>query len=276
MQLSEIWIYPIKSLGGIRLTQANILERGLENDRRWMLVDEKGVFLTQRQFAQLALFQPSIQHGQVTVVHRPSNEAISFGINEYLAEQFDVIVWDDTMPANEVNTKVSDWFSKKLDMSVRLVYMPDTTERKVDPQYALNTADITSFSDGYPILIIGQASLDDLNNKLSSPIPINRFRPNFVFINGQPFEEETWHEFTIGTTTFWGVKPCSRCIMTTVDHEKGEKTGKDPLYTLSKYRKVGNKILFGQNLLIGNTGTVTVGDAIVVQSTRVLPKFKID
>ena len=216
MQLSEIWIYPIKSLGGIRLTQANILERGLENDRRWMLVDEKGVFLTQRQFAQLALFQPSIQHGQVTVVHRPSNEAIIFGINEYLAEQFDVIVWDDTMPANEVNTKVSDWFSKKLDMSVRLVYMPDTTERKVDPQYALNTADITSFSDGYPILIIGQASLDDLNNKLSSPIPINRFRPNFVFTSGQPFEEETWHEFTIGTTTFWGVKRCLRCIMTTV------------------------------------------------------------
>jgi hypothetical protein len=154
--------------------------------------------------------------------------------------------------------------------------MPEESQRKTDVQYALTGEEITSFSDGYPILIIGQSSLNDLNNRLENPVNINRFRPNFVFTHGEPFEEDNWHEFTVGNIRFFGVKPCARCIMTTINQETGEKKDKEPLLTLNKYRKAGNKILFGQNVLISQLGTVSVGDDVTVISRKKLAKFEID
>jgi uncharacterized protein YcbX len=125
-----------------------------------------------------------------------------------------------------------------------------------------------SFADGYPVLVIGQSSLDDLNTRLSEPVSMIRFRPNLVFEGGLPYDEDQWYEFTVGNLTFYGVKPCARCILTTVDPEKGEIAGKEPIRTLSTYRKRNNKIFFGQNLMTNQTGTIKIGDEISVLSRK--------
>jgi uncharacterized protein YcbX len=269
LQLSEIWVYPVKSLGGIQLQESKVTDRGLELDRRWLLVDDNGLFLSQREHPELALFKPEIVGDFLRITHRTYLESIDIPLRPAFSDEMPklvVTVWDDTIDAFEVSQEATDWFTKQLGVSVRLVYMPQESERKLDPDYAITGAEINSFSDGYPFLIIGQASLDDLNERLEVKIPMNRFRPNLVFTDGEAFEEDTWKEFKIGNVSFVGVKPCDRCVMTTVDQEKGVVSGKDPLKTLAKYRNFGNKVLFGQNVIGLGLGSVRVGDAVAVLS----------
>lgn len=206
LQLSELWIYPIKSLGGISLTQAQVTDRGLEHDRRWLLVDENGTFLSQREHSILALFQPEMRTSGMIITYRKTGSFIEVPLH-YTKDQalFTVTVWDDSMQAFEVDVAISAWFSQILGFSARLVYMPHDSHRKVDADYAISPSDITSFSDAYPFLIIGQSSLDDLNTRLKNPITMNRFRPNFVFTGGEPYEEDTWIQFNIGALLFYGV-----------------------------------------------------------------------
>jgi len=264
--LSEIWIYPVKSLGGISLSQAQLTDRGLEHDRRWLLVDENGTFLSQREHAVLALFQPEMRTSGMVITYRKTGSFIEVPLH-YTIDQslFTVTVWEDFIQAFEVDEAISAWFSAILGFSARLVYMPDESHRKVDTDYSISSSDVTSFSDAYPFLIIGQSSLDDLNNRLKSPINMSRFRPNFVFTGGEPYEEDTWREFNIDTLLFYGVKPCGRCVMTTIDQERGVISGKEPLKTLAKYRMKGNNVLFGQNLIGPTAGLVTVGDILTLK-----------
>ena len=276
LKLSEIYIYPVKSLGGICLEKSNITTRGLENDRRFMLVNENGRFLSQREYPQLAVFKTAIKGDFLEITHKKTSQnlTINLSYNSNLP-LISVTIWDDETLAIEVSSEATNWFSEALGVLTRLVYMPEESQRKTDAQYALTGKEITSFSDGYPILIIGQSSLDDLNNRLENPVNINRFRPNFVVANSEPFEEDAWHEFTIGNVRFFGVKPCARCIMTTIDQETGEKKGKEPLLTLNNYRKVNDKILLGQNVLISQLGTVSIGDDVTVINRKKLAKFEI-
>ena len=251
--------------------------RGLENDRRFMLTDENGRFLSQREYLQLAIFQTEIEGDFLKITDKKTGQNIKINLSpSSQSTLIQVTIWDDETTAIEVSNEASNWFTQALGISTRLVYMHEESQRKIEPNYALTGNEITSFSDGYPILIIGQSSLDDLNNRLENSVNINRFRPNFVFTDGEPFEEDAWHEFTVGDVRFFGVKPCSRCIMTTIDQETGEKNGKEPLLTLNKYRKAGNRILFGQNVLVSQLGTVSVGDDVTVLSRRKLAKFEID
>jgi uncharacterized protein YcbX len=268
LQLSEIWVYPVKSLSGIQLQESKVTDRGLELDRRWLLVDDSGRFLTQREYPELALFKPEIVGDFLRITHSVLLESIKIPLRPVFSDtdQIKVTVWDDTIDAYEVSASITDWFTKLLKFSVRLVYMPEESERKLDPDYAITGSEINSFSDAYPFLIIGQSSLDDLNGRLEVEIPMNRFRPNFVFTNGVAFEEDSWREFSIGNVDFVGVKPCDRCVMTTVDQEKGVISGKDPLKTLAKYRNFGNKVLFGQNVIGLGLGSVSVEDAVKVLS----------
>jgi uncharacterized protein YcbX len=269
LQLSEIWVYPVKSFGGISLQESKVTDRGLELDRRWLLVDDDGRFLSQREHPELALFSPEIAGDFLKITHRAHFESIEIPLRPTFSNvetKVKVTVWDDTIEAFEVGSTVTDWFTRLLGFSVRMVYMPEGSERKLDPNYAITGDEINSFSDAYPFLIIGQSSLDDLNARLKNPVAMNRFRPNFVFTNGEAFEEDIWKEFTIGSVSFVGVKPCDRCIMTTVDQEKGVVSGKDPLKTLAKYRNFGNKVLFGQNVIGLGLGTVKVGDSVRILS----------
>lgn len=265
LYLSEIFVYPIKSLGGISLQAAEVEDRGLRYDRRWMLVDGKGHFLTQRKHAQMALLQVSLQEDGLLVSHKQGLLEplyIPFEEEHVRQNELQVTVWEDTVQALEVNASTSAWFSKALGMPARLVRMPQESHRLVDPDYAAH-GELVSFADGYPFLIIGQASLGDLNSRLEAPVPMNRFRPNFVFRGGLPFEEDSWKSFSIGGLTFHAVKPCARCVLTTIDQQTAEK-GAEPLRTLASYRLVNNKVMFGQNLLHTGTGPVQVGDRIEV------------
>ena len=268
LTLSEIWIYPVKSLGGIRMHSAKVLEKGLQYDRRWMLVDENSICMTQRDFAAMALFKLSINGDDITItfrkdVHSLENSSITINTNSpALGKVTRATIWDDQVDVIEVDYRISDWFSTHLGASCKLVSFPETNPRPVDPRYKVNEEHV-SLADAFPFLIIGQSSLDLLNHKLNDPIPMNRFRPNFVFTGGEPHEEDSWRNFSIGKNKFVGVKPCARCAVPTINQDTAAK-GFEPSLTLSGYRKKDNKIYFGQNAVALDFDYVTVGDIITL------------
>ena len=267
-RISEIWIYPIKSLAGIRLKKTIVKQKGLQYDRRWMLVDNDGRFLTQREHPEMALFNVAITNGHLIVSTQTpvTDEVVQFiklDLNAKVSGNFlKVNIWNDEVEAVEVNPDYSAWFSRQLNSECRLVFFPEENRRDADPDYARNNEQV-SLADGYPFLIIGQSSLDELNKKLKEPVSIKRFRPNFVFTDGQPHEEDSWRNLAIGSVRFEGVKPCSRCVLITVNPETGEK-GVEPLKELSTYRKKNNKVYFGENLLARSDGEVNEGDLIEI------------
>ncbi len=276
LTLSEIRIYPIKSLGGVKLQNSRLTERGLQWDRRWMLLDEKGHFMTQRQIAGMSLLEVSLHRGHLEVRHKTKNLPplqISKNIDNP-AESIEAPIWEDTSSAFLVNPEADSWFSEALNQNCRLVFMPDESKRTATGKTSGRIQKV-SFADAYPILLAGQASLDDLNNKLEEPVPMNRFRPNLVFSGGKPFEEDSWHAFTINNIRFWAEKPCARCLVTTIDQQTAIK-GKEPLATLAKYRNSDGKIMFGQNLMYEPGGIVKVGDQIKVESYKEAPVMNLN
>lgn len=276
MILSEINIYPIKSLRGITLQTAEIEDRGLQNDRRWMLVDENDRFVTQRELPKMALIDVALDEDGLIV------SCAAFGSQEIDLTPADAVsrpvtIFYSTVEAESYDDAVNEWFSDVLGTKLRLVRMPKASRRSVNEKYRVRESDIVSFADGYPFLLIGQASLDDLNERLAEkadegvrvPLPMNRFRPNFVVQGSEPFEEDTWRELRIGVNTFYGAKPCARCVITTVDPATGEMAPKEPLKTIAEYR--GGTLdgkrgaFFGQNLIAeAETGRVSVGDRVEV------------
>ena len=183
-----------------------------------------------------------------------------------------VTIWDDTCMAQFVSKAADEWFTAMLSINCRLVYMPDDSRRAVDQRYAPGVG-ITSFSDAYPFLIIGQASsLDELNSRLAEPLPINRFRPNMVFTGGGPFEEDRMGHFSINNINFYGVKLCGRCPIPTIDQTTAQR-GMEPLKTLATYRVKNNNIYFGQNLVSEGYGLISIGDKIQVRSLNQDERF---
>lgn len=273
LTLSQIWIYPVKSLGGILLPKAQLEERGLQYDRRWLVVDDNHRFLSQREHPEMALIDVALADDALLLAHRTLPLAplrVPF-----LPQTFDLLqvrIWDDTVEAVVVSDECNRWLSQVLARNVRLVYMPDISARLADPAYAHFDTNV-SFADGFPYLLIGQASLDDLNSRLAEPIEMARFRPNFVVEGTLPYDEDQWYEFEIGNATFWGVKPCARCIITTVNPETGQIDGKEPLKMLASYRKRGHKIFFGQNAITRSTASVKMGDAVRVVSRKTRETF---
>jgi uncharacterized protein YcbX len=267
LQLQEMYVYPIKSLGGISVPEAEVQQTGLQHDRQWMLTDNEGNFLSQRTFPQLALLQVNIDFDCLIVTHKNNLlSPLTIPFNTGGKKKVMVSIWDDVCTALEVSVTANHWFSDALQMPAKLVYMPADTHRLVDENYA-NNKEIVSFADAYPFVIIGQSSLNDLNLRLDEPVAMNRFRPNLVFTGGAPYCEDTFDTFSIGDITFTAVKPCARCVLTTIDQELATK-GKEPLKTLSGYRMQKNKVMFGQNLLHTGAGLIKVGDKIKVQRLK--------
>lgn len=231
-----------------------------------MLVDENNLFLSQRNDPQLALFRLEIKGDQFSISHLlHPDKKLQFAVKNYTSSIISVTIWEDTCQANIVSEEVNDWFTKILNRKVKLVYMPESTTRKVDPKYAIHESSITSFSDAYPILMISEASLQLLNSKLINPVGFDRFRPNIVITGMKPHEEDELTEFTINSQIFFGVKQCARCIMTTIDQDSG-MVGKEPLRSLAVYRTKNGKILFGQNVIGPKTGNLKIGDKLEVTS----------
>ena len=258
-QITQLYIYPVKSLGGIALKESRVEARGLQHDRRWMLCDENNQFITQRKFAQLALFRLNRIDSGFQIEFQGNYIQIPYSIN---GDRIQVKVWGDTCDAIEY-PEASDWFTKMLSITCKLCYMPHDTKRIVDEKYA-GSNQINSFSDGFPILIAGQQSLDFLNQKLKQPIDINRFRPNMVFDGGSAYDEDSFSMFSINDVLFKGVKPCARCQVIGID-QNTSTVNLEPLSVLSSYRNVNNKVLFGQNVIVlQEDGLIKVGNQLIL------------
>jgi uncharacterized protein YcbX len=263
MLLSEIWIYPIKSLGGISVRESIVEERGLQYDRRWMLVDADRKFITQRKFHEMALIDVAFRENGFQVAHRSfADDPLFVPFEPITQDPIQVQVWEDQVAAVSVSEEADRWFSKYLHRAVRLVKMPEESTRLVDPRYAQKGVTV-SFADGYPLLVIGQASLDDLNTRLPEPVSMRRFRPSVVVTGTPPYAEDSWENITIGSARFAAVKPCARCVLITIDPATGQ-TSPEPLKTLSTYRKKNGKVLFGMNLL-AEPGRITIGDRVEIK-----------
>ncbi len=265
--ISQLFIYPVKSLGGFEVTSAELTDRGFQYDRRFMLVDSSNHFLTQRKHAVMSLLQTAIEGNNLIIFHKNNTaDKVKVPLQPTSVATTNVQVWDDTCEAQYVSDLADEWLSDKLSIKCRLVYMPDSEMRLVDERYA-NNKEITSFSDGYPLLLIGQASLDDLNNRLAEPLSMDRFRPNVVFTGGVPYVEDTMEHILINEIEMFGVKLCARCVVTTINQATGKKAN-EPLKTLAGYRMKDNNIFFGQNILFKQTGIVKVGEALKIISAK--------
>jgi MOSC domain-containing protein len=259
LRLSGLYIYPIKSAHGIALEQSEVDDFGLCHDRRWMVVDQSGEFLSQRSHPRLALVVPSIRGDQLQV-DAPGMPTLEIPLRPSDAVTTRVTVWDDTCSASWLGERPAQWFSQFLDCSCSLVHMPSDVLRPVDPSFAPAGTQV-SFADGFPFLLISEASLADLNRRLAARLPMNRFRPNLVVSGGVPYQEDGWTTIEIGGLGFRVVKPCGRCLVTTTDQTTGER-GKEPLRTLATYRKRGSEVMFGQNVVHDGPGRLRVGDPV--------------
>lgn len=292
MQVSQLNIYPIKSLRGIALSEALVEKRGLRYDRRWMLTDRGGMFFTQREVPKMASIEVRLESGQL-IVESESAGKLNIPFEPDRGSRQNVTVWQSEVQGLVYNGIVSEWFSDVLRRSCQLVLMPDTSERHVSEKFDSGN-DIVSFADGYPLMLIGEGSLANLNERLHDlyrdeeygerlPLPMNRFRPNLVVKGSEPFEEDRWARIRVGEAIFRVVKPCARCVMTTVDQVRGEFDGKEPLRTMASFRmandvfpdtfeslgQTANAVLFGENLIPENPGvSVHVGDPIEVLELR--------
>jgi uncharacterized protein YcbX len=265
MYLRGLHVYPIKSCSGIVVDEWEVDERGLHNDRRWMLVDEAGCFISQREFPRMALIRVRIEPGGL-LVDAPDMPSLNVPFRPPDGKLRLTRVWDDLVESRPVGGDADRWFSEFLDVGCKLVYLPDESVRPVDPTYG-RPGDRVGLADGFPFLLISEASLADLNARLERPVPMNRFRPNLVVRGCEPFAEDGWGRIRIGSMTFRVVKPCSRCAITTVDQTTAA-TSKEPLRTLARFRKVGTKVLFGQNLIHDSTGILRAGASVEILQTR--------
>lgn len=263
--LSEITIYPVKSLQGIQLSSAEVLFKGLKYDRRYMLVTEDGTAITQREHPRLCLFKTAISGDSLQISMGTETIVVPL-VPHNKANGKPVRIWDDTVTAVEPDTAASHWFTGKLGIECHLVFFPEANPRQVDEKFRSNDEHV-SLADAFPLLLISQASLNDLNSRLAEPLGMERFRPNIVVTGTEPYEEDNWAEFSIGSAGFAAVKPCARCILTTVDPRTATH-GKEPLKTLATYRTRNNKIYYGQNVLVLKEGEIKKGEAVSVASNR--------
>jgi uncharacterized protein len=262
--LSSLIYYPIKACRGHEVDSANIERMGLQHDRRMMVVTDQGRFLTQREHPRLALVHPFINDHTLTLT-APNYDSISLPL-QTTGTPWAVDVWKSKgVQSIDQGEEAAGWFSDWLGISVRLVHIADGYKRIVNKQYAVNTDDHTGFADGYPILLTSEEGLHDLNSRLEHPVPMNRFRPNIVVRGCDPFAEDSWNRIRIGDVKLAVVKPCARCVVTTIDKDTLEKS-REPLKALEKYRRHELGAIFGQNVIPLNEGALQSGMSVEVLS----------
>jgi uncharacterized protein YcbX len=263
--LSALYIYPVKGLKGISVEASRCTGRGLERDRRWMVVDADGEFISQRTVPKMATVWTDID-GDTLTLSAPDVDSVSLPVAPAADADTRVTVWSSTLEAAAPAPEADAWLSRYLGMPCRLVYMPPGARRNSNPRYA-GPDKAVSFADGYAYLVCTEASLAELNARLAAKshgaLPMNRFRPNLVIAGGRPFAEDALADFRIGALRFRAVKPCDRCVVTTTDQATAERDH-EPLRTLATYRKWDGKVFFGQNVVHQGTGRLSVGAPLVV------------
>ena len=274
LYVAGLWAYPVKSLGGVPLAAARVGPLGVVGDRRWMLVDAAGRFLSQREAGAMARLRVTLAGDPCgdavppVTVHAPDGRSIALAPPPADAPRRRVVVWGDVVEAATHDAATDRWFTEALARPCALVYLPGDAGRRVDPDHA-DADDRTAFTDGFPVLVATRASLDDLNARLAArgepAVAIERFRPS-VLVGGtaRPYAEDGWGALRAGEVALRLAKPCGRCVVTTLDPATGASTGVEPLRTLSEYRRVNGKVWFAQNALVRAGGVVRVGDAVRV------------
>lgn len=260
--LTQLTIYPVKSLAGISLDQSDIDSMGLKYDRRWMVVTAEGQFITQRTVPKMALIKTMITNGELFLSSEKMGKH-NVSLTSPDSEKMDVVVWNDHLQVSKVGEATDIWLSEALGIDCHLVYIADDVVRQCDLEFS-KKGERTGFADGFPILIISEESLNDLNQRLENAVDMRRFRPNIVISGGNAFIEDKLENFKIGDLPMKAVKLCSRCPMPMVDPDLGERTSQEPIATLSTYRKWDSKIFFGMNVIQQQQGTITVGDSLVI------------
>ncbi|MVN75442.1 MOSC domain-containing protein [Hymenobacter sp. HMF4947] len=265
--LTGLFIYPVKSLGGISLPAAELTPQGLRHDRRWLVVDAQNRFLTQREHAEMALLAVEAAHNGFLLRHRQRPELLPLYVPFVASpdKTLFVTIWDDMVFAWRGAPEADEWLSLALNRACKLVYMSDMVRREVEPDKPeLNPAGtLVSFADGYPYLLASEESLAKLNAQLAEPVPMDRFRPNLVVSGVAADAEMSWGNFQIAGHAFRAVRGCGRCVVTTIDQATAQKNpSSEPLRTLATYRKQGSKVLFGQNVTGPPSGLIQVGDTL--------------
>jgi uncharacterized protein len=261
-QLTTIWRYPVKSCRGEELSEAQVEPWGLAGDRRWMIVDAAGKFLTGREYPQLVLVSPRVESGKITLASPGVPEVtVPVPCDSRLVS---VSVWHSELLAAEADDAASDWLTDIIGEPARLVYLDDPTRRPTNPEHSLDS-DRVSFADGYPLLLTSEESLAAVNGWIAEgkraaegPIPMRRFRPNVVVSGAPAWAEDNWRRLRIGPVTFRNAKGCGRCVFTTVDPDTAAK-GHEPLFALARHRRWDNQVWFGVNLIPDDAGS----DAII-------------
>ncbi|MEU8997590.1 MOSC N-terminal beta barrel domain-containing protein [Streptomyces caniferus] len=263
--LQSIHLYPVKSIAGSGPGEAVVEPWGLAGDRRWLLVDAEGRQLTQRQQRTLALAHAEERADGGLVCTAPGREPLTVEVPAS-GETITVEVWSDKVEAVPADPAASEWFSGYLGIECRLAHLDAPEKRRpIDPDYS-RPGDTVGFADGFPLLLTTASSLDALNSLIAQgdhadegPLPMNRFRPNVVVDGTAPWAEDDWQRIRIGEVVFEVAKPCSRCVVTTTDQRTAER-GKEPLRTLARHRRFGDRLVFGQNLIPRGVGTIRIGD----------------
>ena len=265
MRVSDIRIYPVKALRGHSVAEAVVEPWGLAGDRRYMVVDAAGRFLTQRRLPRMAVIEADLVPGGLAL---SAPGAGRIAVAEPGADAVAVVatVWTSEVPARDAGPEAAAWLSAALGAACRLVFMAEpASARPIDPDFS-ETHDRVSFADGFPLLVTNEASLADLNARLAIPVGMDRFRTGVAVEGAAPWAEDGWAKLHIGAVPFAGPKDCARCAVTTVDQGTGARSDEaEPLRTLARFRrKAGGRIVFGQNLIPRGLGRIAVGDAVRV------------
>jgi hypothetical protein len=262
-KLDQISIYPIKSCAGIDLDASEVLNRGFPLDRRWLLVDEAGQFISQRKSPRLGQIRLTRDHTQLSVSY-PDKAPLKLELNVHSSVRHKAMIWSDKVDGMWVGHEFDDWFSNVLEQQVHLIHMNDEVHRPLIKEHLPQHRSFeVSFADGYPYLLTSQASLDDLNGRLDNPVPMDRFRANLMVSGFEAFAEDHWKKIKIGEVEFLVVKPCARCQITTINQKTGASS-KEPLKTLATYRKQAGKVMFGMNLVALSAGSVRLNDPVLI------------
>ena len=261
-ELTDIIVYPVKSASEISFNNSILEQRGLAHDRRWMVVDDSAQFITQRTSPEMALLKTKIVD-RTLLLNAPGMTELKLPLLQTEGMPQMVEIWGDKCEALAADKQSKTWISDYLRKRCNFVFMPNHSNRQVDQDYAIGKNQV-AFSDGFPLLLISESSLFDLNSRVAEEISMKRFRPNLVVKNTAPYQEDNWETIKIGDCEFQIVKPCSRCVLTTIDPETGKFSGREPLKTLAKYRKFNGEVVFGQNLIPRSSGILEVGMKVEV------------
>ncbi|MCA9604089.1 MAG: MOSC domain-containing protein [Myxococcales bacterium] len=257
--LREIWIYPVKALCGLRVPEARVEERGLAGDRRFMVVDPNGRFVTQRERPELARLVPRFE-GDELVIEAPGGQLRVPREGGSADPPLTTCIWGDEVPARDAGEAAAAFLGDFLGAPHRLARMPETTRRPADPADA-RPGDLVAFQDGFPFLVASQSSLEWLNARLDAPVDMRRFRPNLVVEGEEAFAEDRWERLRIGEIVLHVAKACPRCPVVDVDPDRGER-GRGVLSKLAEHRTIDRAARFGQNCVHDGTGTLREGDPV--------------